>query len=255
MDGALGDPLLFNWTSRWGAPFWQGAGWELPGGTRTWAWSVLSYPEDRTYRDSAGNDFPVGEAKVSHLWQLGAGGRRLTFNDPWLPRDSSYQMCGPHRGRFRAADMAASGSTIFVIGRHGDMFTRVYDFDQSGHNPLFENYSYEDQRGRPEPAIQLPPHPWIEQPKIRGRITGLITIEKVGPAPPTGRCASRDAAPPARRGSGKRTCARRRGASCEPGCRCAGARSPIRAGTRREPGSRAPRVTGTHAGARTGAAS
>jgi hypothetical protein len=181
MDGALADPLLFTWTRRWGAPFWQGAGWRLPPSARRWAWSVLSFPEDRTYRDSADNDFPVGEAKVSHLWSLGDGGRRMTFNDPWLPRDSSYEMCGPHRGRFRAVSIAASGSTVFVVGRSGDLFTRQYDFDLSGHNPLFERYSYDDQRGREDPAIQLPPPAWIEQPKVPGAITDVITIEKDGP--------------------------------------------------------------------------
>jgi len=180
MDGALADPLLFTWTSRWGAPFWQGNGWRLPDDVRIWAWSVLSIPEDGTYKDGGGNDHPVGEGKVSHIWQLRDGGRRLTFNDPWLPRDASYELCGPHRGRFRAVNLAVSGSTLFLVGRRGDLFTRLWDFDLGGFDPFFETYSYEDQRGKRDPAVQLPAPPWVRQPKVPGRITDRITIEKVG---------------------------------------------------------------------------
>lgn len=178
MDGALGDPVLFNWTMRWGAPFWQGGGWHVPTGIRSWSWSVLSIPEDHTYKDGAGYDHRVGDAKVSHLWQLGADGRRLTFNDPWLPRDASYEICAPLRGRFRAVNLATSGSRLFLIGANGDMYTRLWDFDLGGYDPFFENYTYDDQRGKSNPAIQLPAPAWIHQPKIRGRITDLITIEK-----------------------------------------------------------------------------
>ena len=34
MDSALKDPASFNWTSRWGTPFWTGPGYALPGGVR-----------------------------------------------------------------------------------------------------------------------------------------------------------------------------------------------------------------------------
>ena len=46
-------------------------------------------------------------------------------------------MCGPMRGRFRAVELSASGSYVFVIGRRGDMWTRFYDFDIAGHDPVF----------------------------------------------------------------------------------------------------------------------
>jgi hypothetical protein len=90
-------------------------------------------------------------------------------------------MCGPHRGRFKAVNLSASGSFVFVIGRRGDMFTRLYDFDISGHDPVFFNYSYEDQRGKGDGSpIQLPAERWKEQPKIPGRITRQISIHKIG---------------------------------------------------------------------------
>ncbi len=78
-------------------------------------------------------------------------------------------MCGPVRGRFKAVNLSASGSYVFVIGRHGDMLTRLYDFDIAGHDPIFFHYSYDDQSGKGDGApIQLPGAPWVRQPKIPG---------------------------------------------------------------------------------------
>lgn len=179
MDGALGDPALFNWTSRWGPPVWTGPGRTLPAGN-AWSWSVVSQLEDGNWTDPAGNRHQIGAGKVSHVWELRDRGRTLTFMDPWLPDDESYAMCGPHRGRFRAVALSASGSTIFVAGRSGDLFTRIYDFDLAGDDSLFFSYSYDDQRGKANPAIQLPTWQWVHQPKIPGRITSAISIEKQG---------------------------------------------------------------------------
>ena len=182
MDNALKGGVQFNWSSRWGAPVWTGPGYQLPRATITWSWSVISPAEDETWTDPAGNHPRVGRSKVSHIWGLRRGGQRLTFWDPWLPLDESYEMCGPHRGRFRAVDLSASGSYVFVVGRRGDLFTRLYDFDISGHNSLF-SYSYDDQTGKGDNApIQLPAARWVEQPKIPGRITSAISIHKVGTA-------------------------------------------------------------------------
>jgi hypothetical protein len=181
MDNSLKDASLFNWTSRWGTPFWAGPGYTLPDSIAAWSWSVISLVEDGTWTDPAGNRTAVGDGKVSHIWGLRAGGQRLTFWDPWLPLDESYEMCGPHRGRFRAVNLSASGSMIFVVGHHGDLFTRLYDFDLSGHDELLFPYSYEDQRGKGDGApIQLPAAPWVEQPKIPGTITSAISVHKVG---------------------------------------------------------------------------
>lgn len=181
MDSALKDPLLFNWTNRWGTPFWGGPGYALPPDVIAWSWSVISPLEDKAWTDPAGNHMAIGSGKVSHIWSLRDGGRRLTFNDPWLPLDSSYEMCGPLRGRFEAVNLSASGSEIFVIGRDGELWTRLYDFDLSGHDGFFFKYSYEDQRGKGNSApIQLPAAPWIRQPRIPGRITSAISVEKTG---------------------------------------------------------------------------
>ncbi len=142
MDNALKGPDLFNWSKRWGPPLWEGPGRRLPGRVIAWAWSVLSPAEDKTWTDVGGTRHPVGERKVSHVWALRDGGRRMTFMDPWLPDDDSYEMCGPYRSRFRAVNLSASGSQIFVIGAHGDLFTRLYDFDLAGHDEVFMRYAY-----------------------------------------------------------------------------------------------------------------
>ena len=183
MDNALKSALLFNWTSRWGTPFWTGPGYTLPDDLRAWSWSVVSPVEDGTWTDPAGNQTAIGAGKVSHIWGLRSGGQRLSFWDPWLPLDQSYEMCGPHRGRFKAVNLSASGSFVFLIGRRGDLFTRIYDFDLSGHDPIFFRYSYEDQWGKGNGApIQLPAAGWVEQPKVPGAITSAISIHKVGKA-------------------------------------------------------------------------
>jgi hypothetical protein len=146
-----------------------------------WSWSVISPVEDETWTDPAGNRTAIGAGKVSHIWGLRSGGRRLTFWDPWLALDESYEMCGPLRGRFRAVNLSASGSFVFVVGPSGDLFTRFYDFDISGHNSVFFQYSYEDQRGKGDGApIQLPAVGWVRHPKVPGRITSAISIHKVG---------------------------------------------------------------------------
>jgi hypothetical protein len=100
----------------------------------------------------------------------------MTFMDPWLPDDDSYEMCGPYRSRFRAVNLSASGSQLFVIGAHGDLFTRLYDFDLAGHDEVFMRYAYT----KSPPAIQLPAPAWVRQPKVPGAITSAISIEKTG---------------------------------------------------------------------------
>lgn len=179
MDGALREPAYFSWSMRFGRPFWLGAGRTLPE-NKDWEWSVISVLEDETWRDDAGNEHRVGSNKVSHIWMLDDSGTELTYMDPWLPPDESYRACGPERGRFRAQSLSASGSTLFVVGPRGDLFTRLYDFDISGADPLFFDYSYEDQSEATEPLIQLPSPAWVEQPKIRGFITDRISVHKTG---------------------------------------------------------------------------
>ncbi|MFI1241170.1 hypothetical protein [Nocardia salmonicida] len=194
MDHALSAPADWNWSSRYGTPLWTGPGNTLPPGASTWSWSVLSPNEDHRWTDIAGNEHPVGGAKVSHVFALTQGGQRIQYVDPWLPVDHSYEMSTPLGGRFQAVALSTSASTSMVVNRYGDFYTRLYDFDISGADKVFFRYSYEDQRGLPEApdmlaeridpgfaAIQLPAPDWIAQPKVPGEITDRISVHRTGP--------------------------------------------------------------------------
>ena len=180
MDNVLKAPSLFTWSSRWGAPLWRGDGFQLPADMLAWTWSVISPQEDVSWTDPAGNHPAVGGGKVSHIWALRSGGQRFTFFDPWLPKDDSYEMCGPDRGRVRALGLAASGSLIAVIDAAGGIYSRPYDFDLAGDDSLFFKYSYDDQKGALLPAIQLPTFDWVKQPAVPGPITTTLSVHKVG---------------------------------------------------------------------------
>ncbi|MEV7415385.1 hypothetical protein [Streptomyces sp. NPDC089919] len=182
MDHALNAPWTWNWTYRFGAPLWLGGGTTVPYGSARWTWSVLSPGEDQVWRDTAGNDHPVGGAKVSHVFALSPDGSRITYVDPWLPADHSYEMATPLRGRFQARALSTAASTSFVVNRYGDLYTRLYDFDISGADRVFFGYSYEDQRGAVFPKIQLPAPDWVHQPKVPagGEIADRISVHKTG---------------------------------------------------------------------------
>ena len=194
MDHALSAPRDWNWSSRYGTPLWTGPGNTLPPGTLTWSWSVLSPTEDHVWTDTAGNEHPVGGAKVSHVFALTHGGQRIQYVDPWLPVDHSYEMGTPLGGRFQAVALSTSASTSLVVNRFGDFYTRLYDFDISGADKVFFRYSYQDQRGLPEApdmpaeridsryaAIQLPAPDWVAQPKVPGEITDRISVHRTAP--------------------------------------------------------------------------
>ncbi|WP_278265886.1 hypothetical protein [Nocardia sp. AG03] len=194
MDRALSAPKDWNWSGRYGTPLWTGPGNTLPPGALTWSWSVLSPGEDHVWRDTAGNDHPVGGAKVSHVFALTHDGTRIQYVDPWLPVDHSYEMSTPLGGRFRGIALSTSASTSLIVNQYGDFYTRLYDFDISGADKVFFRYSYDDQRGLPEApdmlaeridaryaAIQLPAPGWVRQPKIPGEITDRLSIHRTGP--------------------------------------------------------------------------
>jgi len=71
------------------------------------------------------------------------------------------------------------------------MFTQTYDFDISGADDVFFNYTYDPKKGfgtRRNPGLLsgfitrrvIPIQGWTRQPKIRGKITNRITIFKKG---------------------------------------------------------------------------
>jgi len=133
------------------------------------------------YRDIDGNAHSVS-AGVTTLYMLAANGNTIAYADPWLPPAFTHVVDTPEKGTFIAANMSVSGSTLFLINEAGEMYTRLYDFDTSGQNPVLP-YSYKrEQREetRRTRTRSLPPEDWRRQPSIPGTITDLITIFQTG---------------------------------------------------------------------------
>ena len=172
-----GDLSAERWTWRWGPYFWTGSGLRMFRDVKRWATSELNASE--TFTDSSGRrHHPIG---VGTVYLLRGDGRRITYLDPWLPQDESREVCGPRRGTLPIANVSASGSTVFVVGEGGGLFTRLYDFDVSGANTVFGDYSWE--RGRPasDTRWQLPGPGWVRHPRPPGVLTDRISIAKTGP--------------------------------------------------------------------------
>ncbi len=197
MDNASQAPLTWNWTSAFGAPIWTGGGKRLLGGAAgQWALSVASPWDNHTYADVAGRLHYYGLAKMTMVPSLTGDGSRITYADPWLPNDDSYEIGGPVGGRFRSIALSSSASTTFVTNKYGDMYTRNFDFDGSGSDSIFFRYSWDDQAGKPTApnsafeswfkgyaAVQLPAQDWVHQPKIPGEITSAISVHSTGIGP------------------------------------------------------------------------
>ncbi len=189
-DKALSENITEkDWISTWGSPLWLGQGMQIPLSTKSWEISFFSPSEDKFYTDKAGNKHGIGVGCTS-LYLLSSDGQRITYLDPWLPSDLSYEICSPARGKFKSEKLSASGSTLFIINKYGDMYTRTYDFDISGGNDLILNYTYEFKKQAiskdREPLFYEPlftqrvisTEGWHLQPKIKGKITDNITIFK-----------------------------------------------------------------------------
>jgi len=183
-----------NWIRQWGAPLGQGPGIKLPKDTLSWDYSYFSPKEDVYYTDETGNRHFIGVG-VTTIYILRNQGQWITYLDPWLPADYSYEICGPVRGRFKAEKISSSGSVLFLINKYGDMYTRTYDFDIAGGDNLFFWYTYDTEEARARRTRRdsgLPPFyeslfnrrlisvtGWKIQPKINGSITDRISIIKV----------------------------------------------------------------------------
>lgn len=174
------NPKDYKWSKNWGHPIGKGPGAKLPEDMLAWDLSQLSLKEDKFVFNPTSNrkDFYLGNA---HIFWLHKNGRYIKFMDPWVVSDWSYEVCGPYRARFKSIKLSSAGSLIFLINKYGDMFTRLYDFDLSGHNSVYYRYSYdpEKQKGILAPR-HLPLPGWKKQPKIKGKITNLISVFKSG---------------------------------------------------------------------------
>lgn len=171
-----GDLSADRWTWRWGPYFWTGSGMTMFDDVDRWATSEFTSGE--TFTDSSGREqTPIG---VGTVYLLRGDGRRITYLDPWLPQDESREVCTPRRGTLPLAGLDGSGSTVFVAGQRGELYTRLYDFDVSGANTVFGDYSWE--RGRPadDTRWQLPGPRWERHAPPPGTVTDRVSIAKTG---------------------------------------------------------------------------
>lgn len=203
---------LLKPTLNWGSPLGMGPGMTLPPGTQALALSVVSMAEDGYYRDAAGGVQNIGGANCTSLFVLNDNGRRITLMDPWLPTDHSYEVGLPNRGQFVAQGLSASGSSLFIIGPDGSMWTRRYDFDMSGSDRTFFPAAFKEATPPPLGSMKstmdtvvfgqsqriagptwrvvlgTDEEPWTAQPRIGlqgARLWDAISIEKAVEADPT----------------------------------------------------------------------
>jgi hypothetical protein len=168
-----------EWNDSWGWPMAGGPGLKSEWGSQM-IWDVAdAHTLDLKYYEDANETRHHIGLGVAHIYALDPEKKKIHYNDWWLPADWSRQVCGPQRGTFQAIQMSVSGSTLFVINQHGEMFTRLYDFDVSGENPFL---TYTFVQTQPAPHVRRIPIPdWHRQPTISsGRITSRITIFQDG---------------------------------------------------------------------------
>jgi hypothetical protein len=169
----------FEWTDAWGGLTASGPGLSQEFSTRC-GWDVAdSHPFGVDhYEDANGSEHSVG-AGVAHQYRLSEDGRAIHFNDWFLPEDWSRQICGPERGTFQALDISASASTMFLVGAGSELYTRLYDFDTGGENPLY-TYSY-IVGADGSTTRRLPDQGWLRHADItEGRILPHVSIHQDG---------------------------------------------------------------------------
>lgn len=185
MKESIKKPSSFVWMTTWGFPIGRGAGLVLPKDITAWDFSYLSAEIDKSYIDSVGRNHWVGSG-VGTLFAVRGDQQTITYFDPWLAADDSYEVCGPHRGRLRIVAISVSGSTLMVMDKYGNIFIIRYDFDIAGCDTLVMNYTYKNKKAHAGllrwllSARKLPVPDWVTLPKIPGQITNKISIDRVG---------------------------------------------------------------------------
>ena len=195
LNNLLSSPKDWGWFRAWGSPFWFGRGLKLDNHDQGWwALSLIDNQTDRTYRGVDGHDHPISLAMCTEIMMVSKDGAHIYQHDPWLPNDYSFEASTPYNSRFRVHSMSASGSVALITNDHGDMFTRLWDYDIAGTDPAQFRYTWQDQSNLPSPstwlqgkvdpryaAIKLPPAGWKHQPKIPGEITDRLTVVSTAP--------------------------------------------------------------------------
>jgi hypothetical protein len=171
------------WREKWGLIFFAKK-FQILKNNRAWGISHKG-PLMEGYQDIDGVSQYISFG-VTTLYALTPSGNEIQYIDPWLPPhwgNNAHKIKTPLDGRFVAKSMSTSGSTVFLIGSTGEMWTRLYDFDTAGHDPLLQyTYKREKKRIRERGEIAtLPAEKWRKQPRISsGEITDNITLFQNG---------------------------------------------------------------------------
>ena len=144
------------------------------------------------YEDPFGNQHHNGTMEIVTIYALLDDGQEICYADTGLPLDFSRNFIGPERGAFKAASLAASASTMFVINDDGEMYTRLADFDTAGCDPMWFKYTYIPYTSNLSGTDYfsnlnewgLPSEDWHPQPRIplagKAAVTRCITIVQNG---------------------------------------------------------------------------
>jgi hypothetical protein len=134
------------------------------------------------FEDIDGKSFTGGGGLTTYYF-LTHNGNEIAFSDSGLPPDFSHTMSLPYRGTFIAEGFDVSASTMFVIDKHGEMFTRMADFDTNGSDIMFFEYTF-DRTNKKKNFISVPSEQWLAHSKIpltgKARISSTITILTIG---------------------------------------------------------------------------
>ncbi|APT85286.1 hypothetical protein [Corynebacterium aquilae] len=195
LDRVTSTPAEWNVTSRWGAPFWQAPGRQLPTtGMGKWSYSVNNRNYDHHYLDAAARPHTIGAGRMTMIAALTGDGSDILMLDPWLPNDDSYKVPAPENGRFKATQISTSASTFLVANDTGEMYVRSWDFDRAGSDVVFFRYHWDRRDHLPtapskmaetfNPAYaanQLPVPDWTRLPAIPGALNSGISVSAPSP--------------------------------------------------------------------------
>ena len=165
-----------SWHSSWNA----GHDLASPADSSAACWDVSHLdPEfSKHFSDGDNKKRSVGLG-VTHLYTLSPDGRLLYFTAPQLSAPKAHGFATPYAGAIRARSMSASGSTVFIIDSTKKMFTRFYDYDASGENPMILASYLSVNAITGIRKIPLPG--WKRQPAVTtGTITDRISIFQTG---------------------------------------------------------------------------
>ncbi len=157
------------------------------------AWAMGARRKDLLWHeDIFGNEHHYGTMGLETIYFLTKNGQEIRFTDSGLPADLSKTFLTPQNGRFIAVNLSNSGSTNFIIGDKGSMYTRLIDFDTMGCDPMFFKYTYEPYKSKYKgseyrsnfESWALPAEDWKKQADIKlegkARLTKFISIHQNG---------------------------------------------------------------------------